>query len=70
MAKSIIEQLEKTKKSLSAHLARGNREGGRRTVDLMDKYGDLRDAATITEWAIYCTRNGLAISHDQYDFLA
>lgn len=69
--KTTIEKLNKTKTSLSNHVARGNQVENQRSYDLIDRYTDLKEQASQEGvWTQYCDDVGFDKSHDAYDFFA
>lgn len=65
-------KLRKTAQSLANHVARGNTAHGSRSLDLIDRYNDLRAEAIKagSTWEDYCKSKGFDPSHDAYDFFA
>jgi len=67
----IIAKLDKTAKSLRSHVNRGNTPAGMRSMELIDRYGDLRNKALATGvWAKHCESHSYDFNHDAYDFFA
>ena len=68
---NVIKQLERTVKSINAHLSRGGTMQSKRGYELLDRYNDLRQIAHGQNvWAGYCEAHQYDISHDGYDFFA
>lgn len=68
-----IDKLQKTNKSLIAHIARGNGQQGQRSTELAHRYNDLRDELTqkdYSQWEAYCNAKGYDVRHDAWDHFA
>lgn len=72
--KRLLAKLLKTHTSLGNHIHAGKYYrgmGNARTVDLVDRYNDLKDeAVTAGIWDEYCEITGTSRYADAYDFLA
>ncbi len=74
----IAAKLKKTAASLSAHVARGNTTNGQRSLDLIDRYEELRDLCNgmrgtvekMKVWDDHCAAHGFDSRHTGYDFFA
>jgi hypothetical protein len=69
------QKLEKCRKSLEAHVARGGTPKALRGMHLIDRYNGLRnqrsdDESVFAEWAVYCKDHGFSHRHDAGDFFA
>ena len=69
------QKLEKCLKSTMAHAARGNTPAGQRSMNLIDRYEDLRiqafdDEELLTQWRMYCKDHEFATSHVATDLFA
>ena len=77
----IVAKLHKTRKSINAHIARGQGLGergaiNRRGCELCDRYDDLKAELTKVggyhnpAWKAYCEETGSALSHGGHDLFA
>lgn len=68
-----INVLEKTNKSISAHISRGGHAGTTRARDLIYRYNDHRDwlrEKHMSHWKTYCDKHNWHINHDAWDSYA
>lgn len=66
-----LQKLHKTAKTLSNHIARGNRLNNRRSFVLVDRFNDLKDKARDEDvWEVFCSETGSCPTHDAYDYFA
>lgn len=67
------QKLEKCRRSLEAHVARGYTPAAYRSMLLIDRYQGLRlqivdNEANFDEWVAYCKEHGLDFRHKAGDF--
>ena len=63
-------KLYKTRRTISNHVGRGNRVNNNRSLDLIDRYTQLKDSVTREQWETYCDTYNLDYEHTAYDFFA
>jgi hypothetical protein len=70
MNKALLAKLAKATDTLTNHVRRGATQHASRSLALIDRYNDLKDAAASDEWAFHCERFAFSQRHDAYDFFA
>jgi hypothetical protein len=71
MAQDLVKKIERVKTSLENHVARGNRTGGQRSWELIDRYNETKALMIESgQWADWCESQNFCPSHDAYDFFA
>lgn len=69
----LIKVLEKTAKSISAHVMRGNSIHTIRSSELRIRYDDARtdlQDLNLDAWKKYCLDHGYFVDHDSFDLFA
>ena len=72
-SEKIVAKLIKTQKSINAHVMRGNQITGQRSLELLDRYQDLREelrTQDIKAWKAFCDTTHADYQHDCYDLFA
>ena len=67
----LIKRMDRIRKSLSNHIARGNRTGGHQSQTLLDRYQDTKEEMRDADlWKDWCKKSGSHVDHDAYDLFA
>jgi hypothetical protein len=69
----LVAKLIKTQKSINAHVMRGNQITGQRSLDLLDRYQDIRGVLRnqhFEAWKAFCDTTHADYQHDGYDLFA
>lgn len=68
---TLTQKMEKTFRSLSNHIARGNRINQQRSYDLIDRYEALKERMKEEGlWDSWCLSHSFSTDHDAYDNFA
>lgn len=69
----IVQMLSRAEKSLKSHIARGNRMGGARSLELLDRFEALRQELQDRDynlWKEWCDTVGSDAACTGYDYFA
>jgi len=69
----LVAKLIKTDNSIRAHVRRGNTINGQRSIELLDRYQEIREVLRdkhFKAWKDFCDKNHADYSHDGYDLFA